>query len=230
MVETNFLAPSVLAYGRWLLRGLPENAVLLTAGRRGHLGRVGGSNRRAVQNGRRNRQHEPVEPRLVCEADERKASIAACSSRSGCKRGLGHDHLRLAGQEPGRDPAAPLARTIPQPSGPGRFAFAGSYSLLTARDSIADTTVIRRAFDGVRGADFALPVVSPRDRSPVRHTSWIPETVVVAAFHYADLLKRAGRKLDASRAETWAEDFGREAGLPSESVEHLRQFALAGAW
>jgi len=32
MVETNFLAPSVLAYGRWLLRGLPENAVLLTAG------------------------------------------------------------------------------------------------------------------------------------------------------------------------------------------------------
>src|SRR5713101_588579 len=32
MVETNFLAPSVLAYGRWLLRGLPENPVLLTAG------------------------------------------------------------------------------------------------------------------------------------------------------------------------------------------------------
>ena len=120
----------------------------------------------------------------------------------------------------------PLAATMPQPSGPGWFAFAGSYWVLTKRDTIADTTVIRRAFAGVHGAEFALPVVSSKDRSPVRRKSWIPETVVVAAFRYAAILRGAGRESDATRMEAWARAFGGEAALSSDSLNYLHQLVL----
>jgi tetratricopeptide (TPR) repeat protein len=230
MVKTKFLAPSVLAYGRWFLRRLPENAVLLTAGDVDTWGVL------AVQTVERFRTDVAIVNTSLLNLDwyskvmserYRLPLAAPAQAARGVSDTITSD---LRGKSLAGILRRPVAATIHQPSGPGRFAFAGSYWLLTGRDSIADTTVIRRAFDGVRGADFALPVVSPEDRSPVRRTSWIPETVVVAAFHYADLLRRAGRKPDASRAETWADNFGREARLPSESVEHLRQFAFAAAW
>lgn len=226
MVETNFLAPSVLAYGRWFLRGLPENAVLLTAGDVDTWGVL------AVQTVERFRTDVAVVntsllnldwyPKLMSER-HRLPLTAPARATGGVSDTIVAD-LRaksLAGIL-----RRPLAATIPPSSGPGRFAFAGSYWFLVERDGISDTTVIRRAFDGVRGAELALPVVSPRDRSPVRRRSWIPETVVVAAFHYADILRGVGRESDATRMKAWARVFGQEAGLSSDSLEQLRQFAL----
>ncbi|MGH7567639.1 MAG: tetratricopeptide repeat protein [Gemmatimonadales bacterium] len=226
LVERHFLARSALAYGRWLLRGLPENAVLLTAGDLNTWGVL------AIQTVERFRTDVAIVNTSLLNLDwyaklmsERHGLplAAPAQAASGVSDTIISD-LRAKSLE--GILRRPLAATIPQPSGPGRFAFAGSYWLLTGRDSIADTAVIRRAFDGVRGADFGLPVVSPKDRSPIRRGSWIPETLVVAAFHYADILRRAGWKADAARTEAWAQAFGREAGLSSESIEHLRQFAL----
>lgn len=226
MVETNFLAPSVLAYGRWFLRGLPKNAVLLTAGDVDTWGVL------AVQTVERFRTDVAIVNTSLLNLDWYAKLMSErhrlpLTGPAQAARGVSDTIISaLRVKRLAAILRRPLAATLPQPSGPGRFAFAGSYWLLTEHDSIADTTVIRRAFDGVRGAEFALPVVSPKDRSPVRRKSWIPETVVVAAFHYADILRGVGRKLDATRTEAWARAFGREAALSSDSLKHLHQLVL----
>lgn len=226
MVETDFLAPSVLAYGRWLLRGLPENAVLLTAGDVDTWGVL------AVQTVRRFRTDVAIVNTSLLNldwyarlmSDRHRLPLAGPAYAAGGVSDTIISLLRAA--RLGGVLARPLAATLPQPSGPGQFAFAGSYWLLTDHDSVADTTIIRGAFDGVRGAEFALPVVSPKDRSPVRRKSWVPETVVVAAFRYADILRGLGRNAEATRTERWARAFGREAALSSDSLMRLHELVL----
>jgi len=229
MVETKFLAPSVLAYGRWFLEGLPENALLVTGGDMDTWGVL------AVQTVERFRTDVAIVNTWLLNIDWYPDLI---SKRYGLPLpspaqpvGEASNGISSSWREKslGGTLRRELAATVPQPAGPGRFAFAGSYWLLTARDSFADSMVIRRAFETVRGADFALPVVSPSDRSPLRRRSWIGyEMVVATAFHYAAILRAAGRKLEAARIEAWTQDFGRRAGLSSHTVEQLRQFALNG--
>jgi tetratricopeptide (TPR) repeat protein len=226
MVETNFLPPSVLAYGRWFLRGLPESAVLLTAGDVDTWGVL------AVQTVQRYRTDVAVVntsllnldwyPKLVSERHRLLLTVPTQTPGGVSETIVSALRARRVTGLLRR----PLAATMPQPLGPGWFAFAGSYWVLTKRDTIADTTVIRRAFAGVHGAEFALPVVSSKDRSPVRRKSWIPETVVVAAFRYAAILRGAGRESDATRMEAWARAFGREAALSSDSLNYLHQLVL----
>ncbi len=226
MVEIKFLAPSALAYARWFLRGLPEHAVLLTAGDVDTWGVL------AVQTVERFRTDVAIVNAPLLNLDWYPRLI---SKRYGLPlptpslaAGEASDKIISYWRETSLDGTLPrrLAATAPQSSRPGRFAFAGSSWLLTARDSFADSITIRRAFESVHDAEFALPVVSPSDRSPLRRRKWIGYEIVVAtAFHYADILERQRRKPEGTRTEAWARDFGRRAGLSSESIEQLHQFA-----
>ncbi|HYK82548.1 MAG TPA: hypothetical protein VEU55_05335 [Gemmatimonadales bacterium] len=227
LVATHFLNSAVLAYGRWFLRDLPRNAVLVTAG---DLDTWGVLAAQTVDGFRRDvavvntwllnilwyRQRVRERYALPLPAAAPRATVASEAVRAYWRASS------LSGTL-GR----PLAATLPQPSGPGRFAFAGAYWLLSApEDSLADPAVIARAFEGLRGPAFALPVVSAQDRSPLRARSWVPQMIVVAAFHYGAILRRLRRLPDAGRAEAWAQDFGGAAGLPPDSIALLRQFAL----
>ena len=226
LVETGFLTPAVLAYGHWALEGLPEGAVLLTAGDLDTWGVL------AVQTVERFRTDVAVVNTWLLNFDWYPPLMG---KRYGLPlptatpfAGEPSEKIRSywRGKSLDRTMRRPFAVTAPQPVGAGRFAFAGSSWFLTAGDSFADSGVIRRAFESVHGADLALPVLSARDRSPVRRGHWIGYEVVVAtAFRWASILGRQGHKAEAARIEAWGLDFGRRTGLSPESVEMLRRFA-----
>ncbi len=226
LVEIGFLTPSVLAYSHWVLEGLPKDAVLLTAGDLDTWGVL------AVQTVERFRTDVAVVNTWLLNLDWYPPLIG---KRDGLplptlppSAGDGSEGIRSFWRAMSLDGTLrrPIAATAPQPAGPGQFAFAGSCWRLTARDSFADSSVIRRAFESLHGADLALPAVSANDRSPVRRTKWIGYEVAVAtAFRYASILDQQGQKARAARTEAWALAFGRRSGLAAETVEMLRRFA-----
>lgn len=227
LVETGFLTPSVLAYSRWVLEGLPNDALLFTAGDLDTWGVL------AVQTVERLRTDVAVVntwqlnldwyPPLVRKRDGLPLPTLPPSAGDASEAIRSFWRAKSLDGTLGR----PIAATAPQPTGPGQFAFAGSSWRLTARDYFADSSVIRRAFESLHDADLALPAVSANDRSPVRRTKWIGYEVAVAtAFRYASILDQQGHKAEATRTEAWARDFGRRSGLSAESVAILRRFAL----
>ncbi len=226
LVEIGFLTPSVLAYSHWVLEGLPKDAVLLTAGDLDTWGVL------AVQTVERFRSDVAVVNTWLLNLDWYPPLIG---KRDGLplptlppSAGDGSEGIRSFWRAMSLDGTLrrPIAATAPQPAGPGQFAFAGPCWRLTARDSFADSSVIRRAFESLHGADLALPAVSANDRSPVRRTKWIGYEVAVAtAFRYASILDQQGQKARAARTEAWALAFGRRSGLAAETVEMLRRFA-----
>lgn len=226
VVETGFITPSILAYSHWLLEGLPKDAVLLTAGDLDTWGVL------AVQTVERFRTDVAVVNTWLLNRDwypplinKREGLPLPTLPPSG---GDASEGIRSFWRAKSLDGTLrrPIAATAPQPDGPGQFAFAGSCWRLTAHDSFADSSVIRRAFEGLQSADLALPAVSATDRSPVRRTKWIGYEVPVAtAFRYASILDQQGQKAAATRTEAWALDFGRRSGLSAGTVEMLRRFA-----
>ena len=226
-VSTGFLNPSVLSYGRWLLRDLPKDAILITFGDLDNVSTLALQETEqlrpdvAVVNQSMlrfdwyrallvERYHLPIEPTTSVDKAIADTIVAQWRARA------------LAGTL-----ARPLTAGIPPRVGAGRFAFAGAYWQLTAADSVADTATIARAFAGIHGADFALPVVHPRDRSPVRHRTWIPQSVVLAALRYAALLDASGRQADGAQMRNWATKFAKDAGIPSDELAQIQNALTA---
>ncbi len=95
-------------------------------------------------------------------------------------------------------------------------------------DTVLEVRALRRMVE----SKFLAPSVLAYGRwflQGLRRRSWIGyEMVVATAFHYAAILRAAGRRPEAARIEAWTRDFGRRAGLSSHTIAQLRQFALNG--
>jgi tetratricopeptide (TPR) repeat protein len=229
MVETRFLTDAALSFGRWLLRTLPENAILITNGDMDTYPAM------AVQEAEGFRTDVTVVERGLLNLpwglrfvrddggvplpyqDSELDTLSTLRSADGIAvhpadlvfQGWVAD-VRL-GSYPR---PITLAVTVYEEFYAGvkeYLQYAGPYFLMepapvvTAQNMFA----LRECINGIEEGDFMGPWVSGRDYSPVRglYTKEIVRNVTHAALVYAELLIDEKEYEEAEKMLTWAEDF-----------------------
>jgi len=253
MKETGFLTKAALAYGRWMLRTLPENAILITTGdmdtfpalavqategfradvtvvERGLLGT------KQFLHFIRDYVRIPLPLRdshidSLIESADFPENISRVSSQ------IFKGWLDVRARDAFAHPLA-IAVTVEESfytDIEGCLQYAGPFLLWrpTPSDSTPDTTALRVSLEGIRPEDFSGPWVSTQDRSPVRirYTKEIVRNITLAALAYAEELIQARRFTEAEKVLSWAEQFEEETELGpihSERVSHLRGVAQRG--
>ncbi|MEL6614401.1 MAG: tetratricopeptide repeat protein [Bacteroidota bacterium] len=246
MAETEFWTPSVLAYARWVLREVPENALVLT---NGDADTVPMQILRHVEGLRPDVAVVNVPligmPGVVREAADRfdlplPDSLNTFESRYDARGSVEvwpdrrwftlSDHVLafwLAESEAGRlQRPVVAAHTVVDSAIDTKATFRdfGAYRLAHAEPG-AEVEAIRRSLDGIRGDDFSGPAASPQDRSPVRHSSG--PFALGPLFEYATLALdfALSGSLDAATATLdEAEAFARGAGVPNTpAMDYVRR-------
>jgi hypothetical protein len=249
--ETGFLAPAALSYGRWMLSGLPPNAILLTNGdmdtyppcalqaSQGYRTDVIVVNRSLLNTtwyARFLRDHAA----LPLPFDD--AALAALEPVPSEGGGLLTVSDRICRAWLEQRAAGTLARPLVFSStvdpdflklAGGNVRYGGAVLLCCdpGQASAPDTAAVLAALTAVSPEAFFGPWVSERDRSPIRrvHTKSMAHNVTEVALRYAELLTSSGKPDDAGRWITWAErlDKGNEAGsFYADKIKELRN-ALA---
>jgi tetratricopeptide (TPR) repeat protein len=248
MVRTKFITPSLLAYNRWVLNHLPQNALLFTNGDMDTYPAV------ALQVMERFRTdvaivnisllNLPWYARFVSkqynvplsfrdwEIDSLKPlwgpekTIITISNQivQGWFKEKEENRLSM--------PLA-IAGTVDYkclPNVHGRIKNAGPYSLWFPQkvDSSFDIEMMRINIESIHPLDFTGPNVAPQDRSPVRITNsdGITRSVVCVVLNYADVLHREKRSAAASRALDLAEEIDKNYkpdGIFKKEILDLRK-------
>ena len=96
-------------------------------------------------------------------------------------------------------------------------------------EAIPDTALLRINLDSINPDDFAGPLVSPQDRSPVRrvYTKEIVKNVTATALTYSDLLIKSGRFAEAQGWLSWAEEFEKKTELGPAFTEQIARLKVA---
>ena len=245
LVESGFLTKAALAYGRWMLRGLPKDAVLLTNGDMdtyppSAVQEVEGF-RRDVAIVNRGTLNEPWYARFI---------------RDQAKVPLPFDNTSLDRLQAFRDssgnlilPSDQIFRGWLEQKSKGAFKrplavaitveesyfsmaredmrYAGAFLLWTpgTGESRPDIAAIQAGLEGVKPEDFSGPWVSDQDRSPVRRmfTKNIVQNVTRSAIVCGEMLLEAGRVADAKRWAAWAEQLDKVAELGPVFAERISQ-------
>jgi tetratricopeptide (TPR) repeat protein len=244
LVTTGFLTRSVLAYNRWVLRALPENAILLTNGDWDTYPALGlqlvDHLRPDVGIVNLSMLNLPWYVRLVSERygipeplGDRALDSLQSSGRLADAVVQAWRAKRLAGTF-GRPLAlAGTSRAFASSKELGTFQDAGPYRLLTSDGAAADTAAMRRALADVSASDFAGPEVSPADRSAVRMAGTahrgLATGVLSVALRYTEAMRDAGREADATRMLAWADDFVKAAGLGPDQRQMIQRVREGGA-
>jgi tetratricopeptide (TPR) repeat protein len=233
LAQSKFFAPPILAYNRWVLENLPQDAVLLT---NGDMDTYPAAVLQEVEGIRKDvclvnlsLLNLPWYDRLVSERcgislpfkgsdleglQARKADDGSILTRS---KQIVRGWLEM--QKNGRftRPLAP-ATTVDDlefsPETRSRMRLAGPFYLCFA-ESVAsqeDTTMMRAALESVNTRDFSGPWVSPNDRSPVRtvYTKRVGVNITALALRYGNALVQSGRASEALKWALWAEAFEKE--------------------
>lgn len=249
--QSGFITPSVLAYARWIVRDLPDSAVLLTNGDmdtypiwvnqaidrlRPDIAVVNYSLLNLPWYARhvRDRLRVPIthsDAALDALLTEWRASEgqAATPAKEIVKGWL---DLQRSGSF-GRPLA--FAVTVPVESLPAesasRLMLVGPAWICTADTVRSDVNVdvLAKSLASIRAADFQGPFFSERDRSPVRRGAAALSTNIVAAWiRYAQVQFEAGNKRAALKSLDGAEEFARKTGSAEayqSSIEELRRLA-----
>ncbi|HUU45514.1 MAG TPA: hypothetical protein VM118_07235 [Acidobacteriota bacterium] len=251
-IETGYMTPAILAYNRWMLADLPENAILLTNGDMDTypavaLQQVEGF-RRDVAVVNYSLLNTPWYARFVRDAygvplpvdDAGLDTLKHLRHESGHIITVAHQIVRgwLDEREPGTS-HRPLAVSITV--GDRSFAagiqerliWAGAFHLWEAEPTVTgccDTTMMRTALERAAHNDYSGPFVSPTDRSAVliAGTHQVVTGITHLAVQYADLLIAAGRTDEALQMLNWAETFetNTEAGpVFTDRIRELREAA-----
>jgi hypothetical protein len=246
LVETGFFTRSVLAHSRWLMRNLPENAVLLTNGDmdtyptnalqwveslRPDVAIVNVSllntdwYRRVVRD--RYRVPMPFGPEALdsLTVGQRDDGTVVYVQDMVLKGWL---DMQRAGRL-----TRPLAFscTVPDPGksvgAEDRLVLSGSYFLVSPRPARArvDTTRVRESLLALDPAEFAPPWASDLDRCPVRRqgSPRLGHNVLAAAVRYIDATHEADRQPDAEAMREWASAFARGASMDSTALEVIAE-------
>ncbi len=246
LMESKFFGSPLLAYNRWVLKNLPQNAVLLTNGDMDTYPAVALQEVEGVRPdvcvvnlsllnlpwyaqlvSERCRIPLPFTGSDLEELQARKADDGSIVTRSK-QMVAGWLEMQKKGAFP--RPLAPAATVYDLDFSAGsrsRMKLAGPFYLCMADSakSQEDTLMMRNALETVNPQDFSGPWVSPNDRSPVRtvSTKRVAVNITALALRYGRALLESGRAADALRWALWAEEFekGTEAGpaLAQEIME-----------
>ncbi|TET47210.1 tetratricopeptide repeat protein [candidate division TA06 bacterium] len=250
-ITTGFLAPPLLAYNRWVLKGLPENSLLLTNGDMDTYPAV------ALQEFEKIRPdvaivnlpllNIPWYARMVRDryavplpfTDKELDSVRPSKANSGRmvtvskKIVAGWLDMQKAGKFP--RPLA-VAATVGDrdftPDSRDRMKLSGPFYLCFPEkiDVPKDSTMLRISLESINPDDFAASFVGVGDRSPVRitHTDRVATNVTALALGYGYLLLESGRASEAYEWATWAEEFESKtkAGpVFAEQIKKLKESA-----
>jgi tetratricopeptide (TPR) repeat protein len=245
LVGSGFLTKAALSYGRWMLRALPKNAILLTNG-----------------------DMDTYPPCAVHEVEGLRRDVVIVNRgtletkwdaryiRDGAGVPLPIDDAQIERFEVPRDSQGNLVtlsdviiRGWVEKKAKGFFGrpicaavtveerylstfkenmrFAGSF--LEWHDAASatkpDTASMHASLEGLRPDDFAGAWVSDRDRSPIRrmYTKNLVRNVTETALVYAESLLKAKRIAEANRWIGWADELDRKAELGPVFTQRIAQ-------
>ena len=225
MVTSGFLTPTALAFGRWLLRALPPDAVLVTNGdmdtfppwavqvTEGFRADVSVVNR-SLLNSREYQTYVREVVRLPADAGD--VVVSQTDTLLPADQVFrAWIHGKLGGSFP--RPIA-LACTIDQDwyrAYAADFRFCGPF-FLWSRDAgpgLSVASLAKISLEGVPPAQFIGPFVSDQDRSPIRHTTsnGLVELVIGTSVMNGTLSMKGGQLADAQRWIDWAEEVNTKA-------------------
>lgn len=247
MVRTGFLTPSLLAYNRWMLQHLPENALILTNGDMDTypavaLQIVEGLRRdvvianRSLLNTRwyiryiRNQYHVPL-PFADAEIEslqpyydkEKGKAVWLSNQLFG-----GWLEMKRRGTFPRSIAVSTTVDREFYEENMDHFTLAGAYQLYVT-DSVetrVDTAAVRLSLASIDPDEFTGSFVSPLDRSPVRitHSNYLASNVTITALQYAMVIFESGRASEAYDALLWAEEFEKKTVMGPIHAANIEMF------
>ena len=252
LVETNFLTPPVMAFNRWVLRSLPEDAILITNGDwdtfpalalqvvEGMRGDVGIINRSLL--------NLPWYAELMSERHGVDLPMATGEMESfrpyrevdGTVVILSDAMIRGwmdSGDVSGRPLAFAATVDMKAFQNSAHLQYAGAHWRLSPQADIRDVDAasVRIAMEAVSGGDFSTAEVSPQDRSAIRRLAarnrGLARVVLHTGYRYAQAMIESGDVEGAAEAVEWADKFANGAGLEGdhrEVVEMMKE-AVQGA-
>jgi hypothetical protein len=245
LVHSGFLTKAALAYGRWMLRGLPPNAILLTNGDmdtyppcavqevEGFRKDVVVVNRGTLETpwyARFIRDYEAVPlPFTDVELDHLSAYR---DSRGNLQMPSDQIFRGWVDQKSNGSFDRPLAITVTVDEEffsdmKSHFRFDGAFWLWqeAPADGTPDMALMKASLEGQQPADFSGPWVSERDRSPIRRiqTKHLVGNITATALAYCALLIETNRLSEAERWLTWAEELESKSELGPTYTERIAQ-------
>jgi hypothetical protein len=245
LVETGFLSKAALAYGRWMIQGLPEKAILITNGDmdtfppcavqeaesiRKDVVIVNRPLLNTVWYARFIRDEEGV-PLPVDDAGlqriefhkDQQGNLITQSDQ--IIRGWLKQKATGAFSRP-----VTVSATVDNSFLSGiksNLRFAGAFYEWSdsTSASIPDTALITQGLRGVTLDSLTGPWVSPQDRSPIRRTATksIVRNVTLAAIVYGESLLQAKRISEASYWANWADELDGKAEVGRIFTERISQ-------
>jgi tetratricopeptide (TPR) repeat protein len=251
LLKTEFFAPALLAYNRWMLRHLPKNAVLLTNGDMDTYPAV------ALQEVEHFRPDVAVVNRFLLNTtwyarflrdryelplpfdDDQLAALKPYQEVDKTLLSISDQIIKgwLSQRKNGAFPR-PIAISVTV----GDLSFAAEiqdhlkmmgafYSWLPEpTESRQDTAMLRSSLAYLNPDDFRGPFVSQQDRSPVRraHTNRLVTNIAAVALHYSQGLIQAGRTSEALEMLRWVEEFESKTEIDpvfTKQIQELRENA-----
>jgi tetratricopeptide (TPR) repeat protein len=252
-VKSDFFTKAVLAYGRWMLRHLPEQALLVTNGDmdtypavalqevEGFRTDVAVVNRSLLNTtwyARFIRDHNNL---ALPFPDSQLDSLNAYKDQQGNLITVSDQiHKAWLTQKASGVFPRPIAFSVTvDPSFTNaikdHLQMAGPFSLWQPSPAQAtpDTATLRLNLAHINSDDFAGPFVSPQDRSPVRrvYTKGIVRNVTATALKYSELLIKSGSFSEAQKWLSWAEEFEKKTEFGpalTEQIASLKEAAKRG--
>jgi tetratricopeptide (TPR) repeat protein len=245
LVETGFLTKAALAYGRWMLRALPEKAVLLTNGDMDTyppcaVQEVEGLRRDVVVVNRGTLNEDwyarfirdnygvplPLDDAHLERLDSHKDDQGNLVTPSDQ---IFRGWLKQKANGSFTRPLA-VALTVDESyrsSARNNMRFAGAFFQWcdAATAQTPDTASMHASVEGLTPDDFTGPWVSDQDRSPIRrvYTKNIVRNVTETAILYGESLLKANRLSEASRWANWADELDKKAELGPVFAERIAQ-------
>ncbi|NIO27664.1 MAG: hypothetical protein GTO29_03820 [Candidatus Latescibacteria bacterium] len=253
MAESGFLTPTLLSVARWMIQNLPDNCILLTNGDMDTYPPL------AVQHVENMRHDVAIVnlpmlnllwyTELVCERyglplpypEDEFRELAVSRTEDGewiyVSKKVVRGWLDLF--EAGRFPRPiAIAVTVADldfwPDTREQLTNAGAFWLVHPERvvSTADMTLLRKSLETAKTMDFSGPLVSEKDRSPIRmnSTPQIITNVTAAALVYAQALLRSGKADEAYEVASWAESFEKKTVLGPQLIDQIQQLKDKAEW
>lgn len=252
-VKSDFFTKAALAYGRWMLQHLPEQALLVTNGDmdtypavalqevdyfRSDVAVVNRSLLNTMWYARFIRDHYGLSLSLQ---DSQLDSLNAFKDQQGNLITVSDQILKAwLKQKASGVFSRPIAFSVTvDPSFTNaikdHLQMAGPFLLWqpSPAEAVPDTAMLRMNLAYINSDDFAGPFVSPQDRSPVRrvYTKGIVKNITATALTYSDLLIKSGSFLEARKWLNWAEEFEKKTEFGpafTEQIASQREAARQG--
>ncbi len=241
---SGFFTRAVLAYNRWMLRCLPENALLVTNGDmdtypevvlqevEGFRADVAVINRTLLNTtwyARFMREHYGV---ALPFADAQLDSLKAFKDEQKNLVTVSDQILKAwLKQKAAGDFARPIAFSVTvDPSFTNaikaRLQMVGPFFLWQPDPAHAapDTVMLRNNLTGINAEDFSGPFAGAQDRSSARQafTKRMATNVTAAALLYSEVLIKSGSFAEAQRWLHWAEAFEKKTEFGPAFTEQIR--------